>query len=68
MYTCPSCKREYSEALGYAIHREIHTWTNEPEDDPAPWVDQDGDRWSTAKKDGYLSHGPSTFTFTYSPR
>lgn len=36
--------------------------------DPEPWVDQDGDRWSTAKKDGYLSHGPSTFTWEYKPR
>ena len=37
-------------------------------DDPEPWVDQDGHRWSTAKKDGYLSRGPSTFEFTFSPR
>lgn len=36
--------------------------------DPEPWVDQDGHRWSTAKKDGYLSRGPSTFTWEYQPR
>lgn len=36
--------------------------------DPEPWVDQDGTRWSDAKKDGYLSRGPSTFTFEHKPR
>jgi len=36
--------------------------------DPEPWVDQDGVRWSDAKKAGYLSRGPSTFEFSYEPR
>jgi hypothetical protein len=36
-------------------------------DDPSPWVDQDGDRWTTEKKNAYIAPG-STYVFEYLPR